>query len=234
MSSTIKERKYFPEIYPSTERSTTECFSLCCYFQVNRLAKYLSERHQIKVDHNRCVIDLSLSALFTYLSMTLELRQYFFNAYTSFVIIRALVMVKSPYDYHQRLVYEKVHFNYQLVDKPATDNVNEKVNGSIVPVLFIIAFHKILQKSNRGPKRPIWAEQDECGFIEFEPFSCERENFHVCWSTGTHLCLHVEYRILHSSIPSINNRCCNKHLREYNATTRFKQSQYLFSRSLQS
>ena len=72
------------------------------------------------------------------------------------------------------------------------------------------------------PKKAIWLEQDECGFTEFEPYSFERENFHVCWSTGTHLCLHVEYRILHSSTTSINIRCCNKYLREYNATTRFK------------
>ena len=47
--------------------------------------------------------------------------------------------------------------------------------------------------------------------IEFEPFSYERENFHVCWSTGTHLFLHAECRILLLSTP-INNRCCYKYM----------------------
>ena len=59
------------------------------------------------------------------------------------------------------------------------------------------------------------------------------EIIYVCCSIGTNLCLHVECRILHSSTPTINNRCCHKYFGGNNAVPTFKWSQYLFPRSLQ-
>ena len=37
----------------------------------------------------------------------------------------------------------------------AIDNVNEKVNGSIVSTSFIIVLHKSFKNSDRGPKNAI-------------------------------------------------------------------------------
>ena len=56
-------------------------------------------------------------------------------------------------------------------------------DASLIPGL-IDTVTKSLKKSNRGPKKTVWVEQDDYRFIEFEPFSYVRENFHLCVRTG--------------------------------------------------
>ena len=55
-------------------------------------------------------------------------------------------------------------------------------DGSFIPVL-INTVTKSLKKINRGPKKAVQVEQDDYRFIEFNPLSYVRENFHWCMST---------------------------------------------------
>ena len=55
-------------------------------------------------------------------------------------------------------------------------------DNSFVPGLGNIGA-KSLKKSNRYPMEAVYVEQDKYGFIEFEPFSYECENYHLCVRT---------------------------------------------------